>query len=290
MIPRVWHLVPILPLLVAVDVLQSKNRAIEDGNARLKAGKADEALGLYDKAVAALPSDPGAHFNRGNALYALSRYEEAAKEFLRATEAKVPGLKAQAFYNLGNSFFKGNKFGEAIEAYKRSLQLDPADARAKWNLEIALKKKQEEEKKKQEKDKDKEKDKEKNQDKDKDQDKDKNGKDEDKQDKQEKGDDKKGEEEKEKKDDPKEKPQDPKQAKQDQKQDQAKQDQAKQDQAKQDQAQAGGADKPKPEPAKPAELQQIDAVLDSLEQSPKALEKERARLRAVRRAPPRKDW
>jgi tetratricopeptide (TPR) repeat protein len=266
MIGRPWLLLLILPLLVAVDVLQSKNRAIEEGNARLKAGKAEEALGYYDKAVAALPSDPGAHFNRGNALYGLSRFEEAAQEFLRATEAKIPGLKAQAFYNLGNSFFKGNKFGEAIEAYKRSLQLDPADVRAKWNLEIALKKKQEEEeKKKREEERDKDK---------KEQDKDKQSKKDDKQDKQSQGDDKKGDD---KKDDDK---------KDDQ---QAKPDQPKPDQPKPDQAQ-GGPDKAKPEPPKPTELQQIDAVLDNLEQSPKALEKERARLRAVRRSPPQKDW
>jgi DNA repair ATPase RecN len=37
-------------------------------------------------------------------------------------------------------------------------------------------------------------------------------------------------------------------------------------------------------------MSEIDAVLDNLERSPKDLEKMRARLRAVRRAPPAKDW
>ncbi|MEA2700685.1 MAG: hypothetical protein QOI66_4956, partial [Myxococcales bacterium] len=53
----------------------------------------------------------------------------------------------------------------------------------------------------------------------------------------------------------------------------------------------------KPQPAddkqaqqKPASEKEIEAVLDSLERSPKDLEKERARLRAVRRRPPAKDW
>ena len=35
---------------------------------------------------------------------------------------------------------------------------------------------------------------------------------------------------------------------------------------------------------------EIGAVLDSLEKSPKDLEKQRARMRAVRRAPPVRDW
>jgi len=37
-------------------------------------------------------------------------------------------------------------------------------------------------------------------------------------------------------------------------------------------------------------MREIDAVLDNLESNPKDLEKLRARLRAVRRAPPLKDW
>jgi hypothetical protein len=34
----------------------------------------------------------------------------------------------------------------------------------------------------------------------------------------------------------------------------------------------------------------MEAILDSLERSPKDLEQERARMRAVRRVPPVKDW
>src|SRR5262249_18551978 len=109
-------------------------------------GKPDEALAAYDKAVADLPGEPGAHFDRGTALSALQRYDEAAEEFLKATEAKDPALKAVAFHNLGNAFLKKDKSKEAIEAYKRALALDPKDEGAKWNLELALKKKREEDK------------------------------------------------------------------------------------------------------------------------------------------------
>ena len=249
--------VALLPLLGAWEPLRSQNRDIEQGNAAMQAGKAEEALKHYEAAVGKLPNDAGAHFDRGAALYALSRFDEAGQEFLRATEAKDGALKAAAFYNLGNAFSRKDKFQEAEEASTRSLALDPSNRNAKWNLEIAQKKKKEEEKKKQD-----QKDGDKNQD-------DKNKKD-DKKD--QKGDDKKDQK-------------DQKDQKQDQQQGQKK------DEAKDKQQQADDkANKPQPSPKEAPEEKEIGAVLDSLEKSPKDLEKERARIRAIRRAPPARDW
>ena len=37
-------------------------------------------------------------------------------------------------------------------------------------------------------------------------------------------------------------------------------------------------------------MQEVDAILDNLEKSPKALEQELARVRARHRRPPAKDW
>jgi Ca-activated chloride channel family protein len=267
------RLMPLLPLLFGFELFQSPNRAVEAGNAQLKSGKPEQALAEYDKAVKALPADPGVHLDRGAALYALSRYDEAVQEFLRATEAKTTPLKAAAFYNLGNAFFKTDKYGDAIAAYRRSLLLEPNDIRAKWNLELALKKKKDEDQK----NKDKQSKDDKNQD--------KNNKDDKKQDEkkddQAKNDDKKPDDKKqdEKKDE---------QAKNDEKkqQEQAKKEQEKNEQAKQEQAKEGKGDKAD----KAADMREIEAVLDSLERSPKTLEQERARLRAIRRQPPSKDW
>jgi Ca-activated chloride channel family protein len=286
----------LLPFLFGFELFQSPNRSVEAGNAHLKAGKAEQALAEYDKAVQSLPGDPGVHFDRGAALYALSRYDESVQEFLRATEAKTTPLKASAFYNLGNAFFKTEKYADAVAAYRRSLLLDPNDIRAKWNLELAQKKKKDEDqKKKNQQSKD-----DKNQNKD---DKDKQ-QDKDKKDDQAKNDQKSDQKSDDKKDKPddKQKPDDQKQGDQQdqakneekkqqeqQKQDEKKQEQAKQEQAKKDQAKEakeGKGDKAD----KAADMREIEAVLDSLERSPKNLEQERARLRAVRRQPPSKDW
>jgi tetratricopeptide (TPR) repeat protein len=248
----VWALLLLFgwPLLAGFDILRSRNRDAEEGAKLLSEGKAEDALKAFDKATEKLAGDPALRFDRGAALFALSRFDEAGQDFLRATEAKDPGLKAAAFYNLGNALFKKDKFKEAVDAYHRALALDPRDSKSKWNLELALKRQKEDDKKKQDQ-KDKNKD--------------------DKKDKQDKKDDKK--------DDKQDKKPDDKQDKQD-KQDDKKDD--KQDKKPDDK-------KPEAQPQRP-DQQQMEAILDSLDKSPKNLEQERARLRAVRRAPPAKDW
>jgi Ca-activated chloride channel family protein len=240
---RLSGLFVLLPTLMGFEPLRSRNGEVEQGNALMKSGNAEEALKHYDKAAAALPGDAGVHFDRGAALYALSRFDEAGEEFLHATEAKDGALKASAFYNLGNAFFKKEKFKEAVEAYKRTLALDPRDERAKWNLEIALRKQKDQEDKKKKKD-----------------DKDKDNKDD------QKKDDKKDQNKKD-------------QDKKDDQKDQNKKDQDKKDDQKKDE-----------QKQPPPEEKDLGAVLDSLERSPKDLEKERARLRAIRRRPPTRDW
>jgi Ca-activated chloride channel family protein len=273
--PLCLMLILMLPALGGWEMLRRRSASIEAGNGHMKTGKPEEALTEYDKAIAELPADPGAHFDRGTALAALSRFDEAAQEFLRATEAKDTPLKSEAFYNLGNAFFKKDKFKEAFAAYKRALELDPRNDRAKWNAEIALKKQREDDQKKQD---------QKDKDKDKDKKKDDSGKpDKDK-------DDKKDDQKKDKKDD-----------QQDHKKEDDKKDPQKDPQKPEDKDQKSNDEKKtaepnppnaedKPPPEKSVEQHEMESALDGLDKSPKELEKQRALLRAVRRAPPTRDW
>jgi Ca-activated chloride channel homolog len=280
--PMCLVLLLLLPVLGGWELLRRRSASIEAGNGHMKAGKPEEALGEYDKAIAELPADPGAHFDRGTALSALSRFDEAAQEFLRATEAKDIPLKSEAFYNLGNAFFKKDKFKEAVAAYRRSLELDPRNDRAKWNSEIALKKQREDDKKKQDqKDKDKDKPKKKDDKGEPDKDKPDDQKKEDKKDEPKKDEDKKNEDKKN-----------------EDKKNEDKKDEPKKDEDKvqkpNDQKPAEQPNPPQPEDKPPAEKsveqQEMESALDGLDKSPKELEKQRALLRAVRRAPPTRDW
>jgi tetratricopeptide (TPR) repeat protein len=293
----VW--VALAPLLGGADLLLRRSRAVEQGNGHMKAGKAEEALAEYDKALTEVPNEPGVHFNRGTALYGLSRWDDAAQAFLRATEARTPDLKASAFYNLGNTFFQAQKFEEAAQAFKKSLAYNPGDLRAKWNLELALRKKKEEEDKKKEQQKKPDPNQQKQQQDQKNADQKEQKGEEDKQDpnqQQDKGDqdpDQQQEQQQQAKQDPP-KPPEPKPEEQakDQKNGQ-KPDQKPEPQPNpesQNQAKNKPASQGKEPPRPPADVSEMEAILDNLERSPKALEQELARLRALNRKPPAKDW
>ena len=144
-----------LPVLYGFDPFSTSNANIEQGNAKLKAGKVKEALELYDKAVKDLPDEPGVHYNRGIALHRLGKFKEARDALLKGTMAADPALKGKSFYNLGNAHFKLKRYKDAAAAYKRSLQLSSGHRPSKWNLELALRKIREQKKKDEKKKKDK---------------------------------------------------------------------------------------------------------------------------------------
>ncbi|MBA3521573.1 MAG: VWA domain-containing protein, partial [Gemmatimonadales bacterium] len=92
-------------------------------------------------------SAPAIGYNAGNALYRLRRYEEAAKRYRGAAAADSAGSRQRSLYNLGNALVRAAEekpgdlepLRQAVEAYEEALRLNPADADAKWNLELALK-------------------------------------------------------------------------------------------------------------------------------------------------------
>ncbi|MEE4176934.1 MAG: tetratricopeptide repeat protein [Bacteroides sp.] len=64
----------------------------------------------------------------GEYSYSIELYESVIKQKLEAPEL---------YYNLGNAYFKENKFGPAILNYERALRLKPSDENIRFNLEIA---------------------------------------------------------------------------------------------------------------------------------------------------------
>lgn len=53
---------------------------------------------------------------------------------------KSNGESAEIFYNLGNAYYKAGKIAPAILNYERALVLDPSDADARFNLQMARQK------------------------------------------------------------------------------------------------------------------------------------------------------
>lgn len=113
------------------------------GERLYQAGSYRESYMAFRRALSE-SGDPAVQYSVGTALYRLRRYEDAAKSFVDASS--VPRLKQPSYFNLGNSLVraaeeaseKDELLRRAIAAYEEALRLDPADSAAKWNLEIAL--------------------------------------------------------------------------------------------------------------------------------------------------------
>jgi tetratricopeptide (TPR) repeat protein len=117
---------------------------IHHGEKLYDAGRYRESYEAFKRALDSR-GDPALQYSVGNALYRLHRYEEAAKSFREA--AAVPRLRQQSYYNLGNASVraaedtpndKNRLLDNAVRAYEEALRLQPHDSAAKWNLELAL--------------------------------------------------------------------------------------------------------------------------------------------------------
>ena len=70
-------------------------------------------------------------------MHSKEDYQRAITETLQGLSQAELDLRAQAYYNMGNSFYRQGQFAEAIAAYKEALKLNPDDQDAKHNLELA---------------------------------------------------------------------------------------------------------------------------------------------------------
>lgn len=143
--------------------------AFEAGLEAFAASNFSAAAESFVEAAAAAPAeklDPAAaRYNAGLAAFAAGDLEAAAVHFNAAAAASDLGLQAKAYYNRGNALFhladsplqaqalpggdpapaldtSESAIGQAIQMYENAIALDPDDADAKANYELAVLKQQ----------------------------------------------------------------------------------------------------------------------------------------------------
>jgi Ca-activated chloride channel family protein len=110
-------------------------------------GRYDSALFEYQKLLKETPGDPRLHFNAGDAAYQAKDYEESRKHFNAALHSPDIALQQRAYYNLGNTHYrlgedeedpqqKRAAWQEATNHFDTALKLNPADADARYNLDL----------------------------------------------------------------------------------------------------------------------------------------------------------
>ena len=158
---------------------QKDREMLYNGNSKYHSGQNIGAINSYREALKLNPALKKANFNLGDAIY-----KEAVGIKNSKSKAPIMGMKPdslagimldeaaaqfdvvsqtvshkdtlhQALHNLGNCRLKQENWQAAVDAYKKSLKVDPKDEDTRYNLAYALKKLKEQQKKDKNKDKDK---------------------------------------------------------------------------------------------------------------------------------------
>jgi tetratricopeptide (TPR) repeat protein/glycosyltransferase involved in cell wall biosynthesis len=107
------------------------------GIALWEAARFEEALAIYDRALATRPAYPEVLNNRGNALLGLKRFEEALASYDQALAIRSD--YADALNNRGNALKELGRLDEALASFERALAIQPDYPAALNNRGNALK-------------------------------------------------------------------------------------------------------------------------------------------------------
>ena len=162
----------LLIFIVSVNKLsaQKDKQYIYEGNNDYFSSRNIQAINNYREALKVSPGNKKANFNLGDAIYkeawniknskdqnpimgmkpdslANIMLEEAAGQFdLVSQSISHKDTLHRALHNLGNCRLLQKNYQAAVDAYKKSLKVDPKDEDTRYNLAYALKKLKEQEK------------------------------------------------------------------------------------------------------------------------------------------------
>lgn len=131
------------------EILARPSRETSKGMKAYEAGDAAQALAAFEKARAARPGSAVTRFNEAVAQAKAGKATEAAETFTALSREKND-LGFESHYNLGNALLGSQQLPGAVAAYRDALRLKPDDARARRNLEIALRQMEQQKKDQQE--------------------------------------------------------------------------------------------------------------------------------------------
>jgi Uncharacterized protein conserved in bacteria len=149
----------ILLSLVVFDAYSQKEPERDDvrkGNKLYEKKKYTDAETAYRRGIEKNPESAKAKYNLANAIYKQERYEDAAKIYKELIKPAIDSTQpSQTYHNFGNAMLKQaikdkeeqgqhvaanqEQLKESIEAYKKSLKLNPNDMETKSNLAYAQK-------------------------------------------------------------------------------------------------------------------------------------------------------
>ncbi len=121
-------------------------REVYEANKLLKKKKYDKAEEKYNTALQHESNNQIALYNLATNNYLQQNAAQAREGYERAASlTDDPVQRARTYYNIGNTHMLEKNWDAAIESYKKSLLLNPADENARYNLAYAQKMKKKDE-------------------------------------------------------------------------------------------------------------------------------------------------
>jgi len=126
-------------LLNITACAQAGAKDVAQGNQAFQRQDYAKALDSYQAAQKAAPDIAEPIYNAANVQYQQGTYDLAQARAEQALKKATGPMAENTRFNMGNSYFKLQKYDKAIEAYKEVLWQNPQAEDAKHNLELAQK-------------------------------------------------------------------------------------------------------------------------------------------------------
>lgn len=115
-------------LMSGVGYAQSADEFFKTAETKRRNGLLNEAIGLYDKAIAIDKDKADALYQRGFCYARQNEFEKAYIDYTRVLELK-PGF-LWAYISRGSALNKLKRFQEAMSDFNKALELDPENQEA----------------------------------------------------------------------------------------------------------------------------------------------------------------
>ena len=148
---------PIVVLIIlsvlSIAWFNPKADKIKAANRLYQEGKYDEAMNRYTDVLVELPKSPVVQYNIGASAYKKGDYERAEEAYTKSLLADYPALEEKGHFSVGNCKYKQGErmenknltgaiahYREALESYKRAIDLNSKNMDAKFNYEAVQRK------------------------------------------------------------------------------------------------------------------------------------------------------
>ena len=117
-------------MVAGIVLFHISNSAVSQGDRFVKAGRYQESLAQYDRAIRMVRRPSYAWTSRGVALKYLGRLDDALR--CHENALRLDPENEVAWTNLGTVYFKKGELGKALDCYDKAIKLHPKYAIA-WN-------------------------------------------------------------------------------------------------------------------------------------------------------------